>query len=440
MTPPLVPENLEERVIYWSIIGTWVFWVVGGLYLLAPAIGWTLLCISTARRLGLSKVARRTDMTAIPVGCKIWFVSMGIMAVGLIKGHIDFDLEAGQIIKSFIGWMKGWALIAVFIFVGATMSIRPAIVYRASNQLALQTICLVPLFIVAAYIHLPRPLYISPLQIVGGPGPEFFTVELYGIEPETGAARWRFFAPWAPAAALVSNIAFVFALYDRSRSWKFIGIISSIVVCLMSQSRMGLVAVPTIVVVVLILSNVTRSSVFLVGTAASALVVPFIGLLTQSINDFIDKFQNARASSSRVRGTLQRIAIHRWWNEAPIWGHGIVERGPHLVEYMPIGSHHTWNGLLYVKGVVGLVALAVPLIWSFLEIFIKSQADITARCSLGVIIVLALYSFGENLEILVYLLWPGLIIIGISTGRRFFSPFHRSLGLRKMGNKFSDVI
>ena len=44
-----------------------------------------------------------------------------------------------------------------------------------------------------------------------------------------------------------------------------------------------------------------------------------------------------------------------------IWGHGTVERGPHIVEYMPIGSHHTWNGLLFVKGMVGYAGLAVPM-------------------------------------------------------------------------------
>ena len=34
-------------------------------------------------------------------------------------------------------------------------------------------------------------------------------------------------------------------------------------------------------------------------------------------------------------------------------GTRIVERGPHLVEFMPIGSHHTWYSLLFVKGSSG---------------------------------------------------------------------------------------
>jgi hypothetical protein len=124
---------------------------------------------------------------------------------------------------------------------------------------------------------------------------------------------------------------------------------------------------------------------------------------------------------------LGRIALDRWETEAPWFGHGIVERGSHLVEYMPIGSHHTWYGLLYVKGIVGFAALAVPMLASFLEMLAKAQASRTARAALGMVIILFFYTFGENLEILVYLFWPGLLLIGISARQRMRSPFRRPL-------------
>jgi hypothetical protein len=44
-------------------------------------------------------------------------------------------------------------------------------------------------------------------------------------------------------------------------------------------------------------------------------------------------------------------------------------------------------------------------------------------------LVIVLFSFGENLEILVYLFWPALLIIGATTRRRFRNPLfvvHRS--------------
>ena len=182
----------------------------------------------------------------IPLGVHVWIVGMVAMLIALIAGHMDFGLGMALTIKSSIGWAKGWALMFVFPFIGAMMRIRASIIYRAANVLALHTLLLVPVFVVAAFANLPHPLYISPLRAVGGPGDEFFAVELYGIDNTNGSKRWRFFAPWSPAAAFVANIAFVFALYEKDRFWKWIGIVSSIVVCIMSASRLAIIVTPAV--------------------------------------------------------------------------------------------------------------------------------------------------------------------------------------------------
>jgi hypothetical protein len=99
---------------------------------------------------------------------------------------------------------------------------------------------------------------------------------------------------------------------------------------------------------------------------------------------------------------------------------------------MKIGSHHTWNGLLYIKGIVGFAALALPLAWSVLEMIAKAQADRVARLALGVLLTLLFFSFGENLEILIYLFWPGMIVVGIASRRRFVQPYHAFMSGRRL--------
>ncbi|RTL73197.1 MAG: O-antigen ligase domain-containing protein [Hyphomicrobiales bacterium] len=423
----LQPQTLEERIVYWAIVCTWGVWLLGGLYILAPVLGWVLATIAVARHLtNASPRAQRA------LGCDVWLVSAGIMAIGLIVGHCDFDLGFDQTLKSFIGWMKGWALMALFMYVGAKLSIRPHILYRATNILGAQTLVLVPIFVAAALLRVPATLYVSPLEIVGGPGPEFFNVELYGISPDGGGARWRFFAPWAPAAAFIASIAIVFASYDKRFLWKATGIVSALAVCVMSQSRLALIAVPFVALMIVTLANLKRPMVFALGMLVCLAVLPFASELMSFADDTIAQFHNARAASSRVRSILQSIALHRWWNEAPIWGHGIVEKGPHLVEFMKIGSHHTWNGLLYIKGIVGFAALALPLAWSVLEMIAKAQADRVARLALGVLLTLLFFSFGENLEILIYLFWPGMIVVGIASRRRFVQPYHAFMSGRRL--------
>ena len=84
-----------------------------------------------------------------------------------------------------------------------------------------------------------------------------------------------------------------------------------------------------------------------------------------------------------------------------------------MVEHMPIGSHHSWYGLLFVKGAVGFAALALPMLVSAVELVRASARSRDARIGLGVLMLLFLYTFGENLEVLAYLVWPGLLFLGI---------------------------
>jgi hypothetical protein len=149
------------------------------------------------------------------------------------------------------------------------------------------------------------------------------------------------------------------------------------------------------------------------------LVLGLIGVYAlEKVEMSISAIKSARAGSTRVREHLAQIALERWANEAVIWGHGIVERGPHLVEYMPIGSHHTWYGLLFVKGLAGAIALALPLICSLLTLMSEIFKSAVAASAIAVLLQVFLYTFGENLEILVYLFWPGLIIVGIAHKRK----------------------
>ena len=147
----------------------------------------------------------------------------------------------------------------------------------------------------------------------------------------------------------------------------------------------------------------------------------------------VEQFEHLRAmraESSYVREALARIAVHRWLSEAPIWGHGIVEKGPHLVEFMAIGSHHSWYGLLFVKGAVGFLALLLALAYSLVELILKAQKNRSARVALSLAIFIVFTTFTENIEILAYIIWPAFVMIGIASRHRLVNPFRRPLSGR----------
>ncbi len=294
----------------------------------------------------------------------VWLIGMLGMLVALLVGHVINDLGAAKTLKSAIGWAKGWALLGLFPFAAAVLDVRPVVIYRAVCRLGLQTLILMPFFIAAPLIGLPGLLYTSPLEIVGGSGPEFFKVVLYTIEPGTGAARWQFFAPWSPAAGMVAVIHVLCAIEESDRRWQIIGVVAGLAVALLSQSRLALVAIAVVWPVAQGVARLRRPSTWWLAAPAALLVGLFAPAVLALVAGLADDFKGARADSSRVRATLGRIAVERWQGEAPWFGHGVVENGPHLVEYMPIGSHHSWYGLLFVKGVAGAAALAVPMAWS----------------------------------------------------------------------------
>ena len=105
---------------------------------------------------------------------------------------------------------------AVFVLIGCGR-VRLAVLARAVNLLGLQTLAILPLLALAWAAGLPGQLYVSPVSVVGGPGPEFFEVLLYGISPDSGAPRWWLFAPWAPAIGLVMSVYALIGWNERRR-------------------------------------------------------------------------------------------------------------------------------------------------------------------------------------------------------------------------------
>ncbi len=406
------PENFPEKLVWYGMIWTYGFYLIGATYIVGSVLGVILgFCLALQWWLQTEETPPE-DRISVPLITWVWIIGMLVMEVALIVGHLNYDLGTGMLIKSTIGWAKGWAGLALYPLAGC-LKIRPEIIYRAVCVICFHTLLISPLLIIAPIIHLPEILYVSPLKAVGGPGNTFFDVSLYEIDFD-GSIRQRLFTPWGPALGFVANVYFILALKEKNKKWRLFGIIGSIFMANICKSRLALIAIILTPIVTFFCSRFSRPIILIlmgIGSTIAGILSPVIFM---ALDTFKRKFTEARADSSRVRRVLKEIAGYRWRTEAPIWGHGVVEPGPHVVEYMPIGSHHTWYGLLFMRGIVGFVALAVPMILSLLVLVIKAQTEEVARAGLGILFILFLYTFGENLDILAYLYWPGLIIMGIA--------------------------
>lgn len=410
-TDTLAPENTEERVVYVAITWTWIWYVLGALYIVAPVVEVTLLGLYFWRLYAVWRPVQWRPLP-VPTGVWMWLAGMGAMEVILLIAHMDWDLGVGDTVKSSIGWLKGWAMLGIFPLCGACLNIRPRLVIRAVMWMAVQTLCLTPFLIAAALVHLPPELFVSPLKVIGGPGPEFFAVYAYIIDPENGAARWQFMAPWAPGAGFVANMIYYLAVGERSKKLRAAGIFTAIMMSLMTASRMAILFLIFYPILMFVFSRLSKPALLTFFAALSVVVGMVADAVIQIIQNSVSAFKGARANSTRVRAALGQLAKRRWEEEAPFFGHGEVQRGTHYVEFMPIGSHHTWYGLLYVKGIAGVISLVVPALWCIVEMLMLAQVSQLGRLGLGSIFIMLYYSNGENLEILAYLFWPALLILG----------------------------
>jgi len=408
------PRNPAEHLVFKALSLTWPFYFVGALYLVGPVLAWTLGGLAfLALYLG---PAIREDLRAtgpVPPVVWAWFAGMFVMLIALWIGHMDWGLGLKQTIKSTVGWAKGWALLALFPLAGAVLPIRREVLVRGQCVIGLWTLALVPILAAAPFIGLPEKILTSPLKAIGGPGPEYFSVYFFTWDPSSWTPRWQFYAPWSPFAALLGVIQVLFALEERNIRWRSIGLAAGIAMILMSKSRMGLVGLVACTVGPRMMPLILRGWAWQLVAGLTASLAILGPALARAMLDGVAAFKGARADSTRVRETLQRIAGERWQNEAFWFGHGTVHPGPHLVEYMPIGSHHTWWGLLFVKGLVGMCALLVPLLWQTCLALMDAARGPRGRLPLGIVMTFVLLSMGENIEIEAYMIWPGLLILGL---------------------------
>ncbi len=405
----------EEHLIFWTIGLTYVFYALGALYVVAPVIGWCLLLLVCWRFASADE-----RFTAPGIGVWVWWIATLAILVALIIGHFDYGLSRSQLIKSIIGWAKGWAMFPVFVTVGACLSIRLQVLARAANIVSVQTLVLAPLLVAAAYIGIPPEIWVSPLSAVGGPGPEFFAFRLYGVSPD-GSFRWAFFAPWAPGAGMAAVTLLALGIMDTDRRWVFVGVLGVLAMAILVKSRLALLGLPIAVGAGYTLCNMRLPLLHFCGAVCVLAVGLLWGPLVEALLEAREAFENYRSNSTEVRSTLQAIAGYRY-SEAPVWGHGIQDSGTHIVAFMPIGSHHTWYGLLFVKGMVGVVAFAVPMVLSLGLLIVRGQVSHAAMAGLMVLTGMWIYSFGENLEVLAYLFWIGLVVMGLGMQRNEKDP------------------
>ena len=405
-------KNIDEKIIYYVIVCTYPLYLLGGLYLVGPVLAWVLLYHAM-----ISIFNNRIKANYLSL---IWLLSILLIEVVVVIGSLNTGHSLLMVIKSTIGWAKGWALIGIFIFVGTILPIRYHILQRAITNILWQSLLVSPFLIIVAFLDFPTLLYTSPLKMLGGGGDQFFKVWLYWNDINTGLPRWQLFAPWSPALAFYALLALSIILPRPSDRLKYCAISSAIILILLSESRAGIVILFFLFIIYGVYCFFNIISILVIILISVLIFGVFLNEIIGGVFDIINYINSMRSDSSMIRKTLNNIGLYRWYNESFWFGHGNVERGPHIVQFMPIGSHNTFIGLLFIKGIVGLLLYVAPLIITTLYLLFKSFSKRDYLSGFFVILIFFMYSFTENIEILSYIMWPGWLFVGMSLRACFY--------------------
>lgn len=411
------PLNFEERLIWYVIIGTYGLYLIGAQPIFIPIMAWILTAYLCRKLWMQAKGIYSGKKISVPFTVWLWIASMCIILIAIIVGNLDFNVDKVRLIKSVFKWTREhslWALVPLV----ACLNIRTQLISRAICILCAQSLILIPVCYLAYLFRLPTStLYVSPLAKVGGNSPDLYSVVLYFLDYDSNQVRLALFAPWAPNLALTALIYFFIARLEENVKWRRIGMIGAVAMVLVSVSRAAILSFPVVLLLTWLLTNLAKPGIYFATGIGSFLLAIFSTTITNFISNFTTQIHSARATSSEARLNLIKISLDKWWKEAPVWGHGYTEPiGPAIVYFLPVGTSGcgTWVNLLYTKGIVGFMAFATPFLWSFIDIVSKAQKNAIARSSLSILLVFFFFSFTEELDLLAYLYWPGLLMLGLA--------------------------
>lgn len=412
------PQNFEEKVIWYAIVWTYPLYFIGIQPLLGPLIAWGLGLYAGAKLWLQTDETPEEEKIRVPITAWVWIAGICLLEIALIQGHFDYNLEH-RILTSTVGIVvKGWALLALYPLIGSCLKIRPQLLFRACCIFCAQSLFLAIICTLAGRLNIALPEYTSPFARLGGVG-------WVALAQGAGAGeeyRVQLFAPWPPALGLVGSVYLGLTYGEPSHRWKWIGIAGAVMMIWASASRTGQVCLTAVPLLTFLLSNISRPTMQITTGVGGFLAGVFGPQVYLYFRDLSRSINQQRAGASEGRRLIFEISLFRWRTEAFVWGHGTSVIGPAVTTYKPLGSHNTWAGLLFAHGIVGAIAFAIPMAWTTIELFIKSQSSRVAQAGLAVVIALLFYTASENLDFLAYLYWPGLLLMGMGFREKLPTP------------------
>lgn len=397
-----------EACLYWYVVLTPLWWMTG---LLAPLGAVGVLAVMLRRLPSCS--------SALTVGL-LWLGVAAAQLAATLAGWFAADSPPMGLVRAVASLtITGWVLMAACLLVGGAMLSGSARLVRALCVLGGWILILTLVSLIMAWgFGITRFSIPSPLSLVL-PESNFvihqMTMRFYLTDELMGGRSFRLilFYPWPTALGVAGAGLLLVAGQEKDAVWRWIGRLGGGTAVLFSYSRA--VAVSLILagglILFLRLSLLHRLALVMLGAGVLNLALLFGYGPVDLVHLALDYFHSLRSGSSESRNLLYDIT---WQHalRAPLLGHGWFSAALATWMPVPLGSHSTIYGALYLGGVVTLAAVILAYAATLVAAALRLKDRPGAHGVLGYLIVLGMVSYGENINTLVPTLIPLFIWVG----------------------------
>lgn len=364
--------SFAERVIYWVIVLTPLWWISGIQTLFYPAIAIFLLIIS----FDIDKVVR----SSLPACVWAWFVMSLVMLGTATIGISNLGFEISKIASTAITFFKSYFLIFTCLLLPFWNPIRVQVITRAVAWMTTGYLATIVIEMVMLMAGVGTEAFLPPLARLIPSNQDTLQIVFASIQPFFGIPlpRTVLYTPDPPIVGTCAILCFFICLGEKNSRLRKFALGGCLVALLISFSRLAWVCLPlSIIILACFRSRLARQGSLWIGSFTALLCSIFGMTFNDLLNKPLEVFNSARASSSTDREFVNRKTLEAW--QESLWiGWGIINETVKWYNYeLPLGSFSTYVSVLYLHGLIGfiffLTALA-SMLWSFWVLAVRGNS------------------------------------------------------------------
>jgi O-antigen ligase len=346
----LINMSLSEKVLYWTICLTPVWWLSGVQVLLYPTVVFTILILN----FNLDRLIR----ASIPQCVWSWLLMTLIMIWTAIMGLYAVDFALLKAAAAFMMLYKSYLLVFASLLLPFFCRVRVRVITRATAWLASGFLATLAIEIAMLFLKIGGAGYLPLLAKIVPGDKQSLRVTFAVWQPFFGIPlpRTVLYTADPPIVGVCAILFFFICLGETNLHLRRTALTGCVVALIISQSRLAWICFPLILGLMGCLRNNWIQQSFLWTTALTALASSFFGI---AFKDFLTQpmeiFTKARPESSTDREVVVRKTLEAW-QEKPWFGWGTVQGSVQWHIYdIALGAFSTYPSVLYLHGIVGLV-------------------------------------------------------------------------------------